>query len=181
MKRNEEGSLTIEATLTLTCFLFFVLFLMNFGRIYQAQNFMNHSMLQSAKNLSYLSFQYEKYAESGSDDYDAVTNFLHLITQGFRSAIRWNGDAILLESYYKSGNCADAARLAMQYCGARDKENWDKLCSAYYIQEIDLSDSEITDNDIVLKATYTIKLPFGFFGFDQVELNSEAKSAKWSK
>ena len=41
--KKEKAALTVEASLTLTLFMFFVLFLLSFNRVYSAQNTVSHA------------------------------------------------------------------------------------------------------------------------------------------
>lgn len=42
--KNENGNMTIEASIVLTGLIFFVLLIMDVGMIYRAQNYMTHSI-----------------------------------------------------------------------------------------------------------------------------------------
>ena len=60
MRKDCEGSLTIEAVIALTAFLFFMMFMANFGHIYRVQNFMAHSLAQSGQMVAFSSYAYSK-------------------------------------------------------------------------------------------------------------------------
>lgn len=180
-RERENGSLTLEATLTLTFTMFLILFLLNFGRVYQAQNFMRHSMLETSKMLSYFSFQYEMYPSRDSEDYNKVVNFMRQVKGAGTSIWHGNLDASALENAYKNGDCSQAAEIASRYGGAVNKDERNKQLLQYYITEIDYSESTFGSGDILLDASYTVTLSFPFFGYDKVTLHQQAKSAKWSK
>ena len=84
---RQEGALTIEASVTFTIFMFLIIFFLNFGKLYIAQNIVNHATLQTAKNLSVRSFYSE--AAMGSKTGVLIQNssayisfFTHLLGQG---------------------------------------------------------------------------------------------------
>lgn len=64
-KETQKGALTIEATIVLTTMIFFVLFIMDIGRVYRAQNYMTHSIYQTSKYLPFASHRYS-LPESGT-------------------------------------------------------------------------------------------------------------------
>lgn len=64
-KETQKGALTIEATIVLTTMIIFVLFIMDIGRVYRAQNYMTHSIYRTSKYLSFASHRYS-LPESGT-------------------------------------------------------------------------------------------------------------------
>ena len=57
MGEKTRGYLTVEATITLTAFLFMMMFLMNMGQIYRTQNYVIHGLLQSGKSVAFSSYE----------------------------------------------------------------------------------------------------------------------------
>lgn len=66
MKKKEDGVLTLEASISLTIFIFMMLFLYSLFVVFEARNVMAHATLATADSLSIDVYETEKI--SGSDD-----------------------------------------------------------------------------------------------------------------
>lgn len=50
--KRSDGIMTIEASISFTIFILLIVFILSFGKLYIAQNMVNHAVLQTARNLS---------------------------------------------------------------------------------------------------------------------------------
>lgn len=181
MKRNnDEGSLTVEAIIALTAFLFFMMFMANFGHIYRAQNFMVHSLAQSGQMLAFSSYEYD--FEDIKDSYviNTVTTLIDefLLLGGPADGIEmknaWNGSYFIAKPNYST-----AAEYAFKYCAGGTKEATKALMEKYGIESLDFAGTNLVDDDICINATYKVKLPFAFFGIESAEMHQQIACRIW--
>lgn len=170
---SKEGSLTIDATITLTFFLFAVLFFMNFGAIFRAQNYVQHGLLQTSKFVSYMSYQYELY-DGSSDFVNSVFSLKDIISDIVPGDVPND-----IRKYYKDGNVSEMLEAAWIYCCSSNNNTWMENKEKYRISGITFEDSVVDAESILINAQYEIDLPFAFFGFKQAALSEQVKSAKW--
>lgn len=62
--KRSDGIMTIEASISFTIFILLIVFIMSFGKLYIAQNMVNHAVLQTARNLSVQSVYDETLPDS---------------------------------------------------------------------------------------------------------------------
>lgn len=181
MRKKADGYLTVEATITLTIFLFFMMFIiMNMGQIYRAQNYVTHGLLQSGKLLAYNSFAYEdpSVAEVLAD---LVETVLYKIS-AFWGA-NWFANDNMMKLYWNVGGYNTAVKEAFGYCAGASPGETDATLRQYGLsQGIDsiTFDVEKDDDSLLIKAEYDITLPFSFFGFDHVTMHQQVKCGLWS-
>lgn len=170
MKKN-KGALTIEASVVLTLFTFFVLFFLGFGRVYRAQSTVSHATLQAADAISTESFLRENLF---ADD-AAKSLFI---------AQHMQGGATVNESLFKSLREISIPNLAKEKftaavsdSKASANDTLDKLGVKGGLDGVDFSLSRINSetDEVILKASYTVKLQFPFFGISELEMSKSAK------
>lgn len=196
MKRTDEGSLTIEAVLALTIFLFFMMFMANFGHIYRVQNFMAHSLAQSGQMLSFSSYAYSFGDLSGSD----LLQTINTLAKDLALYIGVPLDGIEMQNAWTGENYPDAARYAFKYCAGTSKSildnllemfgagspmeqySTDALMKKYKIESLNFDGTGLIndDKDLCIKATYKIHLPFAFFGIDSAEMHQQIVCKIWA-
>lgn len=176
MRKDSEGSLTIEAVIALTAFLFFMMFMANFGHIYRAQNFMAHSLAQSGQMVAFSSYAYSKDCLI-SETMDLTMDLLNQF--GMLPGIPVNG--LEIRNAWKAENYSEAVQYAFQYCAGGDKDGTDALQKKYGIESIDFTGTDEDENkkDIRIKAKYTIHIPFAFFGIDQIDMHQQIVCRLW--
>lgn len=164
---NNEGYLTIEATLSLSVFLFFMMFIMNYGQIYMAQGYIAHGLLQTGKLLSLASYEYDQRSTA-----DAVGNILEAICVGNTSTaqdIEWS---------WRVGNYSNAAERAFPFCAGKSPEENTVALKRYGIKSVGF-EANIEGNDLTITATYQVDLGFPFFGYDKLTLKQQVKNGLW--
>lgn len=174
---SKKGSLTIEASIALTAFMFLILTLFGFGRVYRAQNLISHATLQTSQSLAIESY-YRETISSG-DTVGTVDTLIELAeTLGWSTASNFN------EGYASLGdertNFLKIVEETFIYAIADDKDSANQMLSAVGIEEgidgLDFSRSAVNDSDIIINVRYEVKFPFEFSGERTVKLSKSAKT-----
>lgn len=171
MKKNAKGYLTVEATVTLTAFLFMMMFLMNMGQIYRTQNYVTHGLLQSGKLIAFSSFEYKQY--SAIETIIKVIEMLHMGEVGADNEI---------SAYCRTEQYDKAVKKAFGYCAGKNPQETNDILKKYGVENgidgIKLTNKKEGKN-IVITAEYQIQLPFAFFGYDHVTMHQQVKCGLW--
>lgn len=171
MNRNNEGSLTIEATIALSAFLFFLMFMANFGHIYSAQNFMTHSLAQAGQLIAFSSYAYSKEGmiPSGAEIVEDLMMFAGVPVDG-----------IVLKNGWKSKDYAgDVSHAAFNYCTGGSEDASNKALEKYGIETLTFDGTTVADDDIKLRASYKIRIPFAFFGIEYITMHQQIACRLW--
>ena len=176
--KRKDGILSIEAAIALTSFMFLIMFLIDIGRVYQAQNYVTHGLLQTSKSIAAASYKTNRDVQYGFL-MGSVNGFLEGLLSGgtvdnssYNAAWERKDMEELVEMIY--GTCVagsdSAADAALKKCGlsnGRGSINFQGTCL------------ENGDKDILIKASYTVELPFKVFGYQQVTLRQNVRSRLW--
>ena len=165
---NEKGSMTVEASIALTAMIFFVLFIMDFGMIYRAQNYMTHSIYQTAKCVSFSSHRYS-LQENDTNLVDEFMNYFKFIDEDNLVRLLWRS-----EDY-------EGAVKEVFYKGITDTENLKKYGIENVQFDINLLWKNTYQKDMKMKVTYNVVLPFKLFGLDKAVLHQEVLTGLWQK
>lgn len=177
MKKNDRGYMTVEATISLTAFLFFMMFIMNMGTIYQTQNYVVHGLTQTGKFLSYKNYEYKN-----RNDFE---NTYIIFAKSFGS---FGSDMISdnqIELAWEKEQYAQAVKNSFAFCAGKSKADTEKSLKKLGLEKgidsIDFSKTDKTENkiDLLIDAKYEIKLPFAFFGLDKVTLHNQICCRLW--
>ncbi len=171
--KNTEGYLTVEATLSLTIFLFFMIFLTNYGQIYMAQNYVTHGLLQTGKMLAMSSYEYEQDTTFAG----AVVDILNFLFGKERNTAEESVGA-----QWKYGSDADkkaAVNTALPYGAAVNPSEYAAALKRYGINSVVIESAAIDGDDLVIKAKYEVKLAFAFFGYEKIEMHQQVRSGLW--
>lgn len=175
MKKTEKGYLTVEATISLTTFLFFMMFLMNFGQIYQVQTYMLHGLAQTGKNLAFSSYEYKNETMVSK-----VENIAQFVLEKLKLPIPQKGS---IKLRWKGEDYPQAVKQTFQYCVGKNAQNLDStlksLGLSQGIQSIKFSDTKKEGDDLHIKASYKVDLIFPFFGIQSIELNHQMVCRLW--
>lgn len=172
MKKNERGVLTVEASIVLCVFALFILFLFSFATIYRAENMVSHATLQAADAVALESYLRETAFETDEQKVLFWAN-------------RLNGQDSISADSFESLRTADLESitkekfaLAIGETQERADDVLQKLGIDGGLDGIDFSESyvDLTTNDVVIKANYTMKMKFPVFGADQLEASKSAKA-----
>jgi len=164
--KKENGYMTIEATIALTTFLFFMMFVMNVGHIYQVQNYMTHSALQTGKCLAFSSFSY-----------DQVSFVDKLEDLGFM--VMGNPDKCSIEYSWNWGGYSNAAKEMFNYCAGGSPAKTQEALDKFGVTSMNFDGTTVENDDLVLKMTYDIELPYKFFGYDKITMHQRVVCGLW--
>lgn len=176
---RQKGSLTVEASIALTTFIFFILLFYSFGRVYRAQNLVSHATIQTAEALAVESYFRETVSAS---DLGAVVSLIGRIVN------RGEPDSYLTINYYSLTNhytdLKKVVKTDFAYAIAATSEQADEVLKKNGVKDglegIDFKDTKV-DSDIIVKAAYTVELQFPFFGKKELKLTKTAKSYPFKK
>lgn len=172
MRKNEKGVLTIEASIALCAFTLFVLFLFNFATVYRAENMVSHAVLQAADAVALESYLRETSFENDEQNVLFWAN-------------RINGVTNISQDSFESLRTADLQTIAKEKFTLAIADNTSKadailqeLCVKGGINGVNLSESyvDLTHNDVIVKAEYTVKLRFPVFGAKELNVTKAAKA-----
>lgn len=169
MKR-ENGYLSVEASISLTLFLFMMMFMMNFGQIYRIQNYVNHNLFQAGKMVSFYSFDYDERVFSE----DVVTLIKSLSGASAGVEGEWVKQVLLSREQKDYSNCV---KLAFDNLD----ENVKATLTEYGVEDVSIEEAAVTDHDIDITASYTIKLRFQFVGIKSIVMHQHVKCGLWAK
>ena len=172
MKKKEQGILTVEASIVLTLFLLFVLFLFSFARMYRAQNMISHATMQSADALALESYIREVAHDEDANEIVKLGNQLSGLTS-------------LSEESFTSLRSADIPKLAKEKFAvaisssdAKTDAILKKLGVKGGLSGVDFSVSkmDLNTNDVIVYANYTLELQFPVFGFSEINVTKAARA-----
>ena len=170
-KNNQNGNITIEATIVLSTVIFFFCFLLNFGYIFRAQHFMSQIVQDTGKNLAFSAYRYSLSSEN-SLTYAARTVAQVFGYDSYNNDIRiaWNS---------KQYSLATQKNLELTMEG-KGKKKSDQLKS-YYIKDYSVTKANVENNDLDIIVTYTVELPFPVFGLNDIVLHQQTLNRIWTK
>jgi len=172
MKKREQGVLTVEASIVLVLMLLFILFIFSFGRVYRAQNLVSHASLQAADAVALESYMRETALQADAAEVVYLANHMT------------GGNAISAESLQslRSANVPKIVRQKFITAIANNEAAADEKLRAMGIKDglsgIDFShcQMDLVNDDVIVAITYTIKMQFPVFGFDEVTVTKAAKA-----
>lgn len=172
MKKKESGILTVEASMILSVFVLFVLFLFNFARVYRAQNMVSHAVLQASDAVAMESYLRE--TAFGGDEADIV-----------QLANRLTSSTTISEESFTSLRSANLPKIAKEKFStaiANSETNADKVLKNLGVKggltgvDFSASQMDLDNNDVILYANYTIELQFPILGMKELSVSKAAKS-----
>ena len=174
MNRNSKGYLTVEATITLTVFLFFMLFIMNFAQIYQVQNYVNHGLLQTGKMLAFNSLEYDRE--------NILESAIQLI-QDLGVLGEKRDSSYEIEQLWKKEDYGEAVKKGFSYCASVSPDvTYDALVK-YGVMEgvdsLDFSGTTVEDDKLIINVSYEIHLPYVVFNIERITLHQRVVCGLW--
>ena len=185
--KNDKGLLSLEASIALTLFIFFVLFLYSFFTVFETRNEIAHVLLATADSMAFDSYEHETI--SGSDDISMIVGKVlekvdtKILNNGFIDYSVWEGaDSAGLQTAIKERFTSyiedDSGGTASKPLSA------DELLSERYhivggIDGLDFSGSYIADDKLYITVTYTMEYEFKVPGVDKITFEQSACSKLW--
>lgn len=177
MKKREQGILTVEASIVLTLFMLFVLFIFSFARIYSAQNIVSHATIQTSDDMAL-----ESYLRENARD-DKAQDVVYL-------ASRLTGSTTLCEDNFKSLQVTDIPSLAREkFIAAISSSEYeaDEILKKFGVKDgisgIDFSASSLDNQkeNVIVSVSYTLKVQFPIFGGNEISVTKTSKSKTFGK
>lgn len=172
MTKNEKGVLTIEASIVLCAFSLFILFLFNFATVYRAENMVSHATLQAADAVALESYLRETSFETETQRVlfwaNRINGVDNISEDSFESLRTADLQTIAKEKFALAiGNNAIEASKILKGLGVKGG-----------VDGIDFSEShvDLSHNDVVVKANYTVQLRFPVFGAKELSISKAAKA-----
>lgn len=164
--KQEKGVLTIEATIILSTLIFFITLILSFGRVYMAQYYVAHGLLQASKALSFQAYKYEETQGSVLGFIkDSVTDSSDLAIK-----ILWNEGQLVPAIKETFRNAVADGERQLKYVGLEGG-----------LADLNFEGTKKEGNQLLIKVSYKVRLPFGFFGHEYVTLHQEIKTGLWSR
>jgi hypothetical protein len=165
MKKDAQasGSLTIEASVALVVFLFAVLMLYSFGRVYRAQGTVSHAALEAVRATALDS--YAKSKLNGTEAMGFIGNIASLFGSSTDSLFFGSETEMARNRFYTalSGEAgSEAADRILRSLGVKGGAAGVKLTL------------QTEDGILWLQLRYTLRLQFPFFGVEELELYKTA-------
>lgn len=168
---NEKGVLAIEASLVLFFLIFFMLFIWNFSGVFSAQNAVSHASMQATQaiasdNLSkaLITKKNEKTVDVASDAITVINQVLDFFgfekISEFKTFDKNEARNNIYEKlfYYFLGGKEQAKALGV---------DTDKI-------KIEIDEVMLGTGVLRVKISYSVKLKFGVFGFNEMQLTKFA-------
>ncbi len=172
MNKYEKGVLSVEASIVLTLFTFFVLFLFNFASIYTAQTVMSHATIQAADAVALESYLRETAAEGDAEDIvyltSQITDSTSISADSFESL--------------RTADLPDVARQKFVTAVSNTESKADQKLEALGVQDglagVDFNSSyvDLDRDDVIVEVNYTLDLKFPVFTAKEVTLTKTAKA-----
>ena len=175
--KKEKAALTVEASLTLTLFMFFVLFLLSFNRVYSAQNTVSHATLQAADAISSESMLRADATEENIEKLLAVSNHIYA------------GESIPKSALEKltNANIVEVARNNFISAIAESESKADSVLKKYGVKDgingIDFSGCSYNGDtgETVVYVKYNVELQFPILGFKSFPMTKAARVSNMGK
>ncbi|MBR4733744.1 MAG: hypothetical protein IK081_13350 [Lachnospiraceae bacterium] len=181
MVHNEKGLLSLEASISVTLFIFLMLFLYSFFVVFEVRNEIGHALLATANSMSIDAFTTSTLA---SDTNLAVDFFYDLYgTKAdagttFVNHTAWYDTADFTEILKK--------RFFSYLCGANHGDTSGAgatILKKYHVVDgvdgIKFDGSKVEDGKLYLTVTYTVEMEYKVFNFGQFKFEQSACSKLW--
>ena len=100
--KGNKGIISVEATIVLVTTLFLILFLLDFGYVFRAKNYMSYVIMQTGQGVAFQTYKYGM--EESEETFELVRNILSLFnyksdSSVIRTAINSNDYELAIKQY----------------------------------------------------------------------------------
>lgn len=193
---SKKGSLTIEASIALTMFIFIITIILGFSIVFRAQSLISHATSQASQSLAIESYYRETI--SSSDSAKSLSFLLERFSQllgneNISSADDWYsslgnskfGTQNNPIYYYNNTKFYDILKQKFLYAISDDTTEANQILIDAGIEKgidgIDFSYSSVKDSVITVNVKYEVKLPFQFFGKKSIPFSKSSKTKSFKK
>ncbi|MCR5460137.1 MAG: hypothetical protein K6F51_09595 [Acetatifactor sp.] len=175
---KDDGLLSIEACVSLTIFMLFMLFFYGLFVVFEVRNAMGHAVLSTANSLAM-----DKVQNTELGDADTIVKpIFHMVygdledsSNGFATTDRWYETGADLEDELKTRFCA--------YLAGGDESRAEKILEKYHIQGgkdgLDFSKSKVENNKLYIVLDYTVEYEYKVFNQIGLKFEQAACSRIW--
>lgn len=159
--KSEKGSVTIEASICLTIFVFFIMSFLSFGQIFSVQNKIDHAVNETAKNASVDSFWRKKF--NGTQLQQNLQDIQALI-KNFDSNYSTSTKYTTYSQLNDEDKLTDEIESQFVYflSGGDKNADLDKLMKKNNISSLEFKDVSLDDGVLSISLEYTVKPQFAF-------------------
>ncbi len=178
---RSKGSLTVEASIGLTAFIFLILVILGLHRAYEAQSIVSHATLQTSQALAVESYFRETMASTDiAGNTSKFISFLSELGLDVSGADDW------YDSLGASGTELEAViKETFAYAVAKDVQTANNVLKSVGIEDgidgLDFSNSSVTGSEIIINVRYTLDLPFSVWGDHKLYFYKSAKTKSFKK
>lgn len=200
LARSDEGSLTLEACVSVLLFLILALLFASFFPMFMVQNMTAHALLETSQSLSVDAYAAKKL---GRDHFDSIQdismvfldklNITSITNDAFATDKTWyeqDEDHHQSVDDYQTGVVDLVKQRFVAYLGAGDdgrtmhEREADELLERYKVEKgldgIDFTGTEVRDGYLNIKITYTFHNDFSVLDFKPFVVTQTTKSKIWS-
>mgnify|MGYP003473032573 CR=1 FL=1 len=168
--KGNKGIISVEATIVLVTTLFLILFLLDFGYVFRAKNYMSYVIMQTGQGVAFQTYKYGM--EESEETFELVRNILSLFN--------YKSDSSVIRTAINSNDYELAIKQYMLGCITTEDE-----LKKYGIDSanIEVVKVETEDNDTVqdirVVIKYQVDFPFKVFNIENIVLQQQTLAGMW--
>lgn len=182
---SSSGVIALEACLSLTIFIFLVLFLYSFLPMFEAQYTLEHAMLEAGKSLSVETYAAEKIGGSADNAFRDSGSIMSILTAFKLSKADDGTDFVLYSHWYEkdADTIAAVKKRVIAYMGGEDTA--DSLLKILRVEDgvngLDFTGTKVSGDDLIIHINYDYKMIFDYtpFGLSKVTIKLSCRNALW--
>lgn len=177
---KEQGSVTLEASITLPIFIFLLLFMYGFIMMFTGQQLIAHALLQSSQSLSLDSYATETI---GAEDYEKAKGLVRGLYNSVLTTHSENFSSS--KAWYKDDSAEEVIKKRFIGFFADGDEEWaDNMLKTVGVKEgmdgINFKECKVgDDNDLHIKIKYTQRFLFDLNGAASFDREIEVVAHMW--
>ena len=175
MLREQNGVLTVEGSIVLPIFIFFIMIFLNFSQVYRAQNYIAHNLLQASSLIAAESYEKDvsALAGAGTELSEMFDNFSDMFKSSSQIQAEYTADQA------KSTQALIADKMAEAAGGQSILEGNLKSFRVEDGMDFSRSTYDAGSREIHIVVEYKIAFRYPFFGIDTITLVQNAKAYLW--
>lgn len=177
--RMEQGVIALDASVSLTLFIFFVLLIYSLFLVFQAQHRIAYALIESGQSLSLDSYYGERLMETKS-----LTDDVASLMSGFFGLSSNDPYYVADSKWYKNGNVEqEAKKRFIAYFANGSDAKADEMLKLLKVKNglsgLNFSESRVSNGKLYLTVKYKLKYQFNAFGWGELNLKQTACSKMW--
>lgn len=187
--KSEKGLLSLEACISVTIFIFMMLFLYSFFVVFEVRNEMGHVALATANSMSIDAYENDTLGKSDTigqifyNVYGQVTSNQN----DFTDSRKWYDNSTVTDeddNVMQSAEFADAVKTRfIAYLASGDTDRADEILKRYHVVDgvngLDFSESYVSSGKLYLSVKYEIEYEFNVFNLGKNKFEHKVCSKLW--